>query len=246
MLEVERLSKSFAGFIAVSDVSLTVAERQIAAVIGPNGAGKSTLFNLITGHLRPDSRPRPGSRTRHHRRGAARDLPHGDRSLVPAHQHLPEADRVRERAGGVPRPSRPRRQFLVPLGKLLSRRDRGPARIDRAASTRRSRRRHDVSYGNQKQLELGLALASDPQLLLLDEPTAGMSAGETHETIRLLRAHRRERGLTLLFTEHDMEVVFSHRAEDRGAAPGPEDRRRHAGGGARRSRGAPRLSGRHS
>ena len=65
-----------------------------------------------------------------------------------------------------------------------------------------------LSHGNQKQLELGLALASDPQLLLLDEPTAGMSAGETHETIRLLERIAEDRGLTLLFTEHDMEVVF--------------------------------------
>ena len=65
-----------------------------------------------------------------------------------------------------------------------------------------------LSYGNQKQLELGLALASDPQILLLDEPTAGMSAGETHDTIRLLQRIAEERGLTLLFTEHDMEVVF--------------------------------------
>jgi branched-chain amino acid transport system ATP-binding protein len=65
-----------------------------------------------------------------------------------------------------------------------------------------------LSYGNQKQLELGLALASDPQVLLLDEPTAGMSASETHETIRLLQRIADERGLTLLFTEHDMAVVF--------------------------------------
>ena len=65
-----------------------------------------------------------------------------------------------------------------------------------------------LSYGNQKQLELGLALASDPQVLLLDEPTAGMSACETHETIRLLQRIADERGLTLLFTEHDMAVVF--------------------------------------
>ena len=66
-----------------------------------------------------------------------------------------------------------------------------------------------LSYGNQKQLELGIALASDPALLLLDEPTAGMSATETHETMRLLRRIAGERGLTLLFTEHDMEVVFA-------------------------------------
>ena len=66
-----------------------------------------------------------------------------------------------------------------------------------------------MSYGNQKQLELGLALASSPAVLLLDEPTAGMSATETHETIQLLERIAAERGLTLLFTEHDMEVVFS-------------------------------------
>ena len=65
-----------------------------------------------------------------------------------------------------------------------------------------------LSYGNQKQLELGLALASDPAVLLLDEPTAGMSASETHETIRLIERIAGERSLTLLFTEHDMEVVF--------------------------------------
>lgn len=66
-----------------------------------------------------------------------------------------------------------------------------------------------MSYGNQKQLELGLALASDPELLLLDEPTAGMSAAETHDAIRLLERIAGERSLTLLFNEHDMEVVFS-------------------------------------
>ena len=66
-----------------------------------------------------------------------------------------------------------------------------------------------TSYGLQKQLELGIALASEPQVLLLDEPTAGMSAGETHETMALLARIAGERGLTLLFTEHDMAVVFS-------------------------------------
>jgi len=66
-----------------------------------------------------------------------------------------------------------------------------------------------LSYGLQKQLELGIALASDPELLLLDEPTAGMSAQETHQTIQLVGRITREKGLTLLFTEHDMEVVFS-------------------------------------
>ena len=74
-------------------------------------------------------------------------------------------------------------------------------RVDAVAGT--------LSYGNQKQLELGIALASDPMVLLLDEPTAGMSASETHETMQLLQRIAGERSLTLLFTEHDMEVVFA-------------------------------------
>ena len=80
-------------------------------------------------------------------------------------------------------------------------------------SIRLSEKAHEISgflsHGNQKQLELGLALASEPELLLLDEPTAGMSATETHETIALIERIARDHGLTLLFTEHDMEVVFS-------------------------------------
>ena len=101
-----------------------------------------------------------------------------------------------------------------------------------------------LSYGNQKQLELGIALASDPEMLLLDEPTAGMSAAETHEAIAPARAHRaRARADAAVHRARHGGGVL-HRAEDRGAAPGPDDRRRHARGGARRSRGAPRLSGR--
>ena len=100
-------------------------------------------------------------------------------------------------------------EFLVALREALSRRDRSAARLARARRPRPTPSAARLRYGNQKQLELGIALASDPEILLLDEPTAGMSAGETHETIRLLERIAEERGLTLLFTEHDMEVVFS-------------------------------------
>ena len=99
----------------------TVPARGITAVIGPNGAGKSTLFNLITGHLRPDGGSVSLRGARHHRRGAARDLPHGHRPLVPAHQHLPQADRVRERAGGADRPWRRRRAISGAAPRTLYR-----------------------------------------------------------------------------------------------------------------------------
>ena len=97
-----------------------------------------------------------------------------------------------------------------------------------ASPTRRSTIAGTLSYGNQKQLELGIALASDPQILLLDEPTAGMSATETHETIRLLERIAAERELTLLFTEHDMEVVFSIAQKIAVLHQGRHHRRRHA------------------
>ena len=208
MLEVRGLTKSFAGFVAVSRVSFDVAKGSVCAIIGPNGAGKTTLFNLITGHLRCD---------------AGRVVLNGrDVTGVPPH----ELCRV-----GVGR-SFQRTNIFAKLtvfenvqAAFLSHRGRGwnlftPVRdlyrdetlglldslglADRAGEIAGF-----LSHGAQKQLELGLALALEPDILLLDEPTAGMSAGETRETIRLVDRIARERGLTLLFTEHDMEVVFS-------------------------------------
>jgi branched-chain amino acid transport system ATP-binding protein len=208
VLEITGLSKSFAGFRAVSDVSLTVDTRQIAAVIGPNGAGKSTLFNLITGHLRPDSgsvrldgRDITGAPPyRICRMGVGRSFQRTNIfSKLTVFENLQAAFLVHHRRG---------LNFWVRSDALY--RDETAALL---ASIGLAGQENTVagtlSYGNQKQLELGLALASDPQVLLLDEPTAGMSATETHETIRLLERIADERELTLLFTEHDMDVVFS-------------------------------------
>ena len=207
MLEVAGLGKSFSGFKAVSDVSFTVDTRQIMAVIGPNGAGKSTLFNLITGHLRPDN-----GTVRLDGRDITGALPHRICGMG--------IGRSFQRTNIFPRLS----VFENVQAAYLVHRGRGRDFWSRAESFYRDEtaallasiglqgREKTVagtlSYGNQKQLELGLALASDPALLLLDEPTAGMSATETHDTIRLIEKIAGERALTLLFTEHDMEVVF--------------------------------------
>jgi branched-chain amino acid transport system ATP-binding protein len=207
VLEVSALRKTFGGFVAVSDVSFTVGTQQIAAVIGPNGAGKSTLFNLITGHLQPDS----GTVT----------LDGRDITGVLPHQICGMGiGRSFQRTNIFPRLT----VFENVQAAYLVHRGRG-----RDFWSRSSTFYHDdveallaqiglyehsrtlagtLSYGNQKQLELGLALASDPALLLLDEPTAGMSATETHDTIHLIEKIASERALTLLFTEHDMAVVF--------------------------------------
>jgi branched-chain amino acid transport system ATP-binding protein len=208
VLEVKGLSKSFAGFRAVAEVNLAVPEGQIAAVIGPNGAGKSTLFNLITGHLAPtaghifiDGRDITGVRP--HRicgMGVGRSFQRTNifpkltvfenvQAALLAHQGQGRNFWSRSRAL-----CREESEALLASIGLA-------AQAQAVAGT--------LSYGNQKQLELGIALASDPKILLLDEPTAGMSASETHEAIALIERIARARGLTLLFTEHDMAVVFS-------------------------------------
>jgi branched-chain amino acid transport system ATP-binding protein len=208
MLEVHGLGKSFQGFVAVDGVSFQVAERQIAAVIGPNGAGKSTLFNLMTGHLQPstgrvllDGRDITGAAPHNIcRMGMGRSFQRTN--IFPK---LTVFENVQ--AALLAHYGRGRNFWL--RSELLYRDETEGLlesigliqHADTAAGT--------LSYGNQKQIELGLALASDPKILLLDEPTAGMSASETHETIALLERIAAARGLTLLFTEHDMAVVFS-------------------------------------
>jgi branched-chain amino acid transport system ATP-binding protein len=208
MLDVRELTKSFAGFVAVDGVSLAVKTREITAIIGPNGAGKSTFFNLITGHLRPD-------------RGQVL-LDGRDITGTPPHRICRMGiGRSFQRTNIFPRLS----VFENVQAALLAHRGRGRDFWSRSDDFYRDETMAllesiglgpqavavagTLSYGNQKQLELGIALASEPSVLLLDEPTAGMSASETHDTMRLLRRIAEERGLTLIFTEHDMEVVFS-------------------------------------
>jgi len=208
VLEVKGLSKSFGGFKAVSDVDLAVAEGEIAAVIGPNGAGKSTLFNLITGHLQPtagrvivDGRDITGvAPYKLCSMGMGRSFQRTN--IFPKLTVLEnvQAAFLIHRGQGPNFWSRAERLYRADSEALLASIGLGA----QAATTAGT-----LSYGNQKQLELGIALASDPKILLLDEPTAGMSANETHESIALIARIARERGLTMLFTEHDMAVVFS-------------------------------------
>jgi branched-chain amino acid transport system ATP-binding protein len=208
MLEVRDVYKAFDGFQAIAGISLTVAQEEIAAIIGPNGAGKTTFFNLITGHLRVD---------------AGQVLLRGrDITGLPPHDICRLGiGRSFQRTNIFPRLT----VFDNVQAAFISHRGRGFDLFGRVERLYRDDtealleavglldKAHEVSgflsHGNQKQLELAIALACEPDLLLLDEPTAGMSASETHETIRLIERLARQRRLTLLFTEHDMEVVFS-------------------------------------
>ncbi|HLW26511.1 MAG TPA: ABC transporter ATP-binding protein [Kiloniellales bacterium] len=206
MLEVRELTKSFSGFTAVNQASLTVAEGDIHAVIGPNGAGKSTLFNLITGHLIPDS----GEVTLKGERltGLA---PHAvvRRGLGRSFQRISVFLRMtvweNVQIALVAKDARefcfwkPLQNEKEKIAQLLE-----TVRLEEEAKVVAG----ELSYGKQKQLELALALAGEPRVLLLDEPTAGMSPRETEESILLITKIVKERGVTLLFTEHDMNMVF--------------------------------------
>jgi branched-chain amino acid transport system ATP-binding protein len=208
LLDVRDLRKSFDGFQAVNGVSFNVPRGSISAIIGPNGAGKTTLFNLITGHVRPDAgsvtfKGRPVTGIAPHdlcRLGMGRSFQRTN--IFPrltVFQNI-QAAFLSHRGRGwnllasVDRLYRDETEALLVSVGLL----------DKAGEVAGF-----LSHGNQKQLELGITLALEPEILLLDEPTAGMSAQETHESIQLIERIARERGLTLLFTEHDMEVVFA-------------------------------------
>ncbi|MBX6369314.1 MAG: ABC transporter ATP-binding protein [Rhodospirillales bacterium] len=208
MLELSGLRKSFGGFGAVNGVSLSVERGRIAAVIGPNGAGKSTLFNLITGHLKPtegrvvlrgeDITGAPPHRIC--RMGMGRSFQRTNIfPLLTVFENV-QAALIAHRGHGRNFWARSARLYREETEELLA----SLGLLDKADV-----KAGELSHGNQKQVELGIALAGDPDILLLDEPTAGMSATETRETIALLKRIAEMRGLTLLFTEHDMEVVFS-------------------------------------
>jgi branched-chain amino acid transport system ATP-binding protein len=207
LLEVEGVRKTFGGVEAVAGVSLGVLEGAVHALIGPNGAGKTTLFNLLTGWLRPDSgRIAFAGRdiTGHAphlicRIGIARSF---QRASVFPRLTAFENVRVAALAGDrlsfrlYPRAASLARHAVEELLEAVALTDQAGALADA------------LSHGDRKRLELAIALANRPRLLLLDEPTAGMSPDETRSTMTLVERLAVERGMTVLFTEHDMTVVF--------------------------------------
>ena len=208
MLEISNLHKSFGGFAAITGVSLTVERRQTVAIIGPNGAGKSTFFNLITGHLRPDT-----GQVRLNGRDITGQAPHRLCSMGMGRSFqrtniFPQLTVFENVQAALLAHGGRGKDFWTPAANLY----RAEAEalladvglLDKVAAEGRS-----LSHGNQKQLERAIALSGKPEILLLDEPTAGMSSNETHASIALLQRIATERSLTLLFTEHDMQAVFS-------------------------------------
>jgi branched-chain amino acid transport system ATP-binding protein len=199
---------SFDGFIAIDDVSLNVEKGQMACIIGPNGAGKSTMFNLITGHLTPTM-----GKVFFHDRDITGLAPHTICQLGMGRSFqrtniFPRLSVFENVQVAVLAHARKTLNFLTPAKNLVQEETYALLENVNLADEAQSSS-GNLSYGYQKQLELAITLASEPEILLLDEPTAGMSPQETAGSIELVERIARERGLTLLFTEHDMDVVFS-------------------------------------
>jgi branched-chain amino acid transport system ATP-binding protein len=208
MLEVQALVKSFDDFLAVNEAGLRVERGEIVAVIGPNGAGKTTLFNLITGILQRDrgrvlfkgediSGLPPFEICK---RGIGRSF-----QIVNVFPRLTVFENVQvavlshqRKSNVLLRPAR--NQAVVETRGLLE----SVGLADQEGNIVGS-----LSHGDQKILEIAIALGNEPELLILDEPTAGMSPEETLATIELIKRLGRTRGLTILFCEHDMDIVFS-------------------------------------
>ncbi|MCS7172848.1 MAG: ABC transporter ATP-binding protein [Armatimonadetes bacterium] len=233
LLLAEGLHKSFDGFPALRGATVEVREAEVVAVIGPNGAGKTTLFHLITGVLQPDRgrvvfRGREITRWPAYRRcalGIGRTF-----QIANVFPRLRVFDNVHvavlSHHGKTLHLALPASRFATrEVWAILEH----VGLADKAHHLAGA-----LSHGDQRILEIAIALAGRPKLLVLDEPTAGMSPEETAATLRLLARLNREEGLTVLFCEHDMEVVFAtaHRIavmhHGRTVVQGsPEEVRRH-------------------
>jgi branched-chain amino acid transport system ATP-binding protein len=215
ILEAVHVTKQFGGLTAVSDVNFAVPERSIVSIIGPNGAGKTTFFNMLTGFYKPTvgeidfgGRNITGNRPDIIMKlGMARTFQNirlfGTMSAV---ENVMVGQNARLRAGlfgSIIRTPRVRKEEKTADAKAREELEYVGVR----------KRHHDwlainLSYGEQRRVEIARALASDPKVLLLDEPTAGMNPQESAELTAFMRKLRDERGVTVVLIEHDMKVIM--------------------------------------
>ncbi|BDE06083.1 ABC transporter ATP-binding protein [Vulcanimicrobium alpinum] len=208
VFKTDGLTRRFSGFTAVNNVSIEIPEGGVRTIIGPNGAGKTTFFNLLSGLLPPSEgriffRDRDITALHAYQRarlGIARSF-----QITNIFGHLTVGENVRLAAQAV---HDGKANFFFP-GSRMDQVNETTERVlhDVGLWDARDARAENLSHGDQRRLEIGLVIASDPPMLLLDEPLAGMSPTETHETVDLIQ--RISPGRTILLVEHDIDVVMS-------------------------------------
>ncbi len=209
LLQVRHLGKSFGGVKAVDGISFDLAPGELLALIGPNGAGKSTTFNMVNGQLHPDQ----GSITLQGqaligrpprdiwRMGVGRTF-----QIAQTFASLTVLENVQ-----MALLSHDRQLWSMWRRASAHRRDDALALLDQVGMKAQANRPCNVlAYGDVKRVELAMALANDPKLLLMDEPTAGMEPQERHDLMALTQELVVQRGTAVLFTEHSMDVVFAY------------------------------------
>jgi branched-chain amino acid transport system ATP-binding protein len=209
ILKVEHLKKAFGGLQATNDVNYTMQAGELSGIIGPNGAGKSTFFNLLSGYHKVDSgriffKSKDITNWPPHRisrLGIARAFQVSN--IYPA---LSTYENVRQ---AVLAQQKKTLNFFTPARGLAQKETRALLQVT-GLSDYAHRTAGTLSQGDKKRLELAVALGNKPELLFLDEPTAGMSGEETYATMDLVKRLNREMNLTILFTEHNMAVVFGY------------------------------------
>ena len=209
VLEIKGLSKSFNGNMVISNVGFSIPHGELSAIIGPNGAGKTTLFNLITGNLIPNSggiffQEKEISGLQPFeivRRGIARAFQ--VTNIFPRLSVLENivATVITYRKGNF--------NLVTPIRKLSSVYEKAHEVLEKVGLVEMAQRQSGtLAHGNQKRLDIAVALALEPKLLLLDEPTAGMSPEERWHTVDLIQELWERLGITMIFIEHDMDIVF--------------------------------------
>jgi branched-chain amino acid transport system ATP-binding protein len=214
LLEAANISKIFGGLVAVNDITFTVPQRAIVSLIGPNGAGKTTFFNCMTGLYRPSTgrvtfngrnitAKRPDLVTQ---AGIARTFQNIKlfRTMTSIENvQVGMHGRLRSRVTGM--------VLHTPFNRREEKESYAKARelLNFVGLKRHNELAMNLPYGDQRRLEIARALGSDPQLLLLDEPTAGMNPQESEQLRQLMETMRTERGIAVLLIEHDMKVVMN-------------------------------------
>ena len=209
VLEVRGLAKAFGGVTAVGGIDFGLRERELLAMIGPNGAGKTTCFNMLNGQLRPDGGTITFAGTDLIGLSPQQIWRHGVGRTFQITQTFSSMT-VRENVQ-MALISHSRRLLNVWPRAAGLKRDEADALLEKVGMVNQADRPASVlAYGDLKRLELGIALANDPKLLLMDEPTAGMAPKERVGLMHLIAGIVEGQGISVLFTEHDMDVVFEY------------------------------------
>lgn len=209
LLEVSSVSKSFSGFMALSNVSLSVEDGAFHALVGPNGAGKSTLFNVITGRYPPSQGTVSFAGREITGLPTERIIPLGIGISFQRARPFQSMTVQENVALGYLALQRKTRSFRLPLSAYRDALAEADGVLEWVGLIEhRHVRVSELPQGDLKRVDIAVALVGRPRLLLLDEPLAGLSRGERQQMVRFIRERLRELGVTLLFTEHDTDSVL--------------------------------------